>query len=60
VNTLKALVLAAPDNLRQPLRSLSTPQQAGKCRSLRVRGSQPVAEQILRAELRRLARHITS
>ena len=55
VNTLKALILGAPDNLRQALRSLSTPRQARRCRSLRVYGSQPVAEQILRAELRRLA-----
>ena len=58
VNTLKALLLAAPDNVRQALRGLSTPQQARRCRSLRVHASQPVAEQILRAELRRLATHI--
>jgi transposase len=58
VNTLKALLLAAPDDLRQALRGLSTPRQARTCRRLRVRTSQPVAEQILRAELRRLAGHI--
>jgi len=58
VNTLKALLLGAPDDLRQALRGLSTPRQASKCRSLRVRASQPVAEQILRTELRRLATHI--
>ena len=58
VNTLKALLLGAPDNLRQPLRGLSTPRQARRCRSLRVHASQPVNEQILRAELRRLATHI--
>ena len=58
VNTLKALLLGAPDYLRQALRGLSTPQQASKCRRLRVHASQPVAEQILRAELRRLATHI--
>jgi transposase len=58
VNTLKALLLGAPDHLRESLRGLSTPQQARKCRSLRVHTSQPVAEQILRAELRRLATHI--
>jgi transposase len=58
VNTLKALLLGAPDDLRQALRGLSTPRQASRCRSLRVRDSQPVAEQVLRAELRRLATHI--
>ena len=60
VNTLKALLLAAPDHLRQTLRGLSTPRQASRCRSLRAHASQPVAEQILRAELRRLAAHIGS
>jgi transposase len=58
VNTLKALILAAPDDLRQQLRALSTPRQARKCRSLRVHASQPIADQVLRAELRRLAAHI--
>jgi transposase len=33
-------------------------RQARTCRKLRVHASQPVAEQILRAELRRLAGHI--
>jgi transposase len=60
VNTLKALLLGAPDHLRQTLRGLSTPRQASRCRSLRAHASQPVAEQILRAELRRLAAHIGS
>jgi transposase len=58
VNTFKALILGAPDDLRQVLRSLSTPNQASRCRSLRVHARQPIAEQILRAELRRLATHI--
>jgi transposase len=58
VNTLKALLLGAPATLRNELRGLSTPRQARRCRALRVRDSQPVAEQILRAELRRLATHI--
>ncbi|MGN6176029.1 MAG: IS110 family transposase, partial [Streptosporangiaceae bacterium] len=60
VNTLKALLLAAPDTLRQALRGLSTARQVGKCQHLRATGSQPVAEQILRTELRRLARHIAA
>jgi transposase len=58
VNTLKALILGAPDGLRQALRGLSTPRQAARCRTLRVHASQPIAEQVLRAELRRLAAHI--
>jgi transposase len=43
VNTFKALILAAPDDLRGQLRGLSTPPQASRCRSLRVHPSQPVA-----------------
>lgn len=58
VNTLKALILGAPDDLRGQLRGLSTSRQASRCRSLRVHASQPIAEQVLRAELRRLATHI--
>jgi transposase len=58
VNTFKALILGAPNDLRQMLRGLSTPNQASRCRSLRVHARQPVAGQILRAELRRLATHI--
>jgi transposase len=45
VNAFKALILGAPDILRQQLRGLSTPRQASRCRTLRARGSQPVAEQ---------------
>jgi transposase len=58
VNTFKALILGAPDDLRQTLRGLSTARQASRCRSLRMQASQPVAQQVLRAELRRLAAHI--
>jgi transposase len=58
VNTFKALILGAPDHLRQALRGLSTPRQAARCRRLQVHASQPLAEQVLRAELRRLASHI--
>lgn len=57
-STLKALILGSPDDLRGQLRGLSTPRQASRCRSLRVHASQPIAEQVLRAELRRLATHI--
>ena len=58
VNTLKALILGAPEDLRQQLRRLSTPRQASRCRALRVHASQPLAEKILRAGLHRLATHI--
>jgi transposase len=58
VNTFKALILGAPDDLRQQLRGLSTPRQASRCRALRACRSQPLAEQVLRTELRRLATHI--
>ena len=58
VNTFKALILGAPDRLRQELRGLSTPRQTAHCRTLRVHASQPVAEQVLRAGRRRLATHI--
>lgn len=33
VNTLKALILGAPDDLRQQLRGLNTPKRAGPCRT---------------------------
>ena len=52
VNTLQALIPGAPDDLRQQLRGLSTPRQASRCRRLRAHASQPVADQVLRAELR--------
>lgn len=58
VNAFKALILGAPDDLRQQLRGLTTARQASRCRTLRCHAAQPVAEQILRAELRRLATHI--
>jgi transposase len=58
VNTLKALISGAPDDLRGQLRGLSTPRQASRCRGLRVHASQPVAGQVLRTELRRLAVHV--
>jgi len=58
VNTFKDLILGAPDRLRQQLRGLSMPRQTARCRALRVHASQPVAEQVLHAELRRLATHI--
>ena len=59
VNCLKALLLGAPASLRESLRDHSTAQQVRKCRTLRVTARQQIAEATLRAELRRLAGHIT-
>lgn len=58
VNLLKALLVTAPDALRQPLRDLSTAGQTQRCLTLRTTATQPLCEQTLRRELRRLARHI--
>lgn len=58
VNLLKALLVTAPDDLRQTLRGLPTAAQARRCLTLRVGATQPLSEQTLRRELRRLARHI--
>ena len=60
VNSLKALLLGAPASLRESLRDHSTAQQVRKCRTLRVTARQQIAEATLRAELRRLAGHITN
>ena len=60
VNSLKALLLGAPASLRESLRGQSTARQVRKCRTLRVTSSQQIAEATLRAELRRLAGHISS
>jgi len=59
VNTLKALLLTAPDQLRQPLRGLTTAAQVRSCAGLRVSTRQPAAERVLRHSLRQLARHIS-
>jgi len=59
VNTLKALLLTAPDQLRQPLRGLTTAAQVRSCAGLRVSTRQPAAERVLCHSLRQLARHIS-
>jgi transposase len=51
VNLLKALLVTAPDDLRQTLRGLPTAAQARRCLTLRVGATQPLSEQTLRREL---------
>ena len=58
VNTFKALLLTAPDQLREPLRRLSTPRQAAACAVLRTHPNHTPAERVLRQTLRGLARQI--
>jgi len=58
VNLFKALLLTAPDDLRESLRGLSTAAQTRRCTTLRATTTQSISEQTLRRELRRLARHI--
>jgi transposase len=52
--------VGAPASLPESLRGQSTARQVRTCRTLRVTSSQQIAEATLRAELRRLAGHITS
>jgi hypothetical protein len=58
VNVFKSLLLTAPDELREPLRRLSTPRQTAACASLRALARHTPAERILRQTLRGLAQHI--
>jgi Transposase len=58
VNLFKALLLTAPDDLRESQRGLSTAAQTRRCTTLRATTTQSISEQTLRRELRRLARHI--
>jgi hypothetical protein len=51
---------AGTGTLTVPASWLRTPRQPSKCRRLRTCASQPVAEQILRTELRRLATDISA
>ncbi len=58
VNVFKALLLTAPDQLREPLRRQSTPRQTAACAVLRVHVRHSPAERVLRQTLRSLAQHI--
>jgi len=59
VNTLKALILTAPEDLHAQFRGRRTAAQVRTALALRPRPGQPVSEQHLRQALRQLARQIT-
>jgi transposase len=58
INTFKALLLTAPDQLREPLRRLSTPRQTAACAVIRVHARHTTIKTVLRLTLRSLARQI--
>jgi transposase len=58
VNIFKALVLTAPDHLRESLRHKTTPRQTAACVMLRTHARHSTAERILRQTLRALAQQI--
>ncbi len=55
-NQLKTLLVTAPAELREQLRSLSTPALIGTCAALRPAGDLADPEQAVKTALRRLAR----
>jgi hypothetical protein len=58
INVFKALLLTAPDKVREPLRRLSTPRQTAACAVMRVLARHSPAERALRETLCRPARQI--
>lgn len=58
VNIFKALVLTAPDQLRESLRHQTTPRQTATCAVLRTHARHSTSERILRQTLRGLAQQI--
>jgi len=58
INTFKALLLTAPDQIREPLRRQSTPRQTAACAALRVHPKHTSTERVLRQTLRSLAQQI--
>ena len=58
-NELKALVLTAPDDLRQELRHLSTKQLVKRCSGFRDTPQRPIAERCARNTMRSIARRIS-
>ncbi len=58
-NELKALVLTAPDDLRQELRHLSTKALMKRCSAFRDTPQRPVAERCVRNTMRLIARRIS-
>jgi transposase len=58
INELKALVLTAPDDLRQELRHLTTKELVKRCAAFRDTPQRPVAERCSRNTMRSIARRI--
>ena len=58
INELKALVLTAPDDLRQELRHLTTRALVKRCAAFRDTPQRPVAERCARNTMRSIARRI--
>ncbi len=59
VNTFKALILTAPEDLRARFRGLPTAWQVRDAQALRPAAGQPLSEQHLRRALRQLATQIS-
>ncbi len=57
-NELKALVLTAPDDLRQELRHLTTTALVKRCAGFRDTPQRPIAERCARSAMRSIARRI--
>jgi len=58
VNVFKALLLTAPDQLREPLRHKSTPRQTAACAVLRAHARHSASEGVMRQTLPGLAQQI--
>jgi transposase len=58
INLFKSLLLTGPDQLREPLRRLSTPRQTAACAVMRISAHQSTADRVLRQTLRNLAQRI--
>jgi transposase len=58
INELKALVLTAPDSLRQELRHLTTKALTKRCAAFRETTQRPVAERCARSTMRSIAHRI--
>jgi transposase len=59
INELKALVLTAPDDLRQELRRLTTKVLIKHCVAFRDTPQRPIAERCIRNTMRAIARRVT-
>ncbi len=60
INELKALVLTAPDNLRETLRGLTTRALVKRCAGFRDSAQRPIAQRCAHNTMRLIARRITN